>query len=198
MLYYISLFLFSIIFAQADADTNIQQPNPDHISLTIHEDLINVFFQNMGEIRGEGTSSVMDYSWFLLEPRVEIEENQAHFYAKVRAKTKNFRITRDVVGTMSVTFDQEQNILDVMVDKADVILDVDIFGKNVVLGKIDIAKHFSKSLKLNGPQSIEDQVEFKLPDGSIRIMDVEVVSYNLKLLKNEIVVSTSLGFKVNQ
>ena len=117
---------------------------------------------------------------------------------KVRAKTKNFRVTRDVVGTMGITFDQEQNVLDVKVDKADVILDIDILGKNVVLGKLDVAKHFSKSLKLNGPQSIEDEVEFKLPDGSIRIMDVEVVSYNLKLLKDKIVVSTSLGFKIKQ
>ena len=196
MLYYISLFLFSIIFAfaQADADTNIQQPNPDHISLTIHEDLINVFFQNMGEIRGEGTSSVMDYSWFLLEPRVEIEENQAHFYAKVRAKTKNFRITRDVVGTMSVTFDQEQNILDVMVDKADVILDVDIFGKNIVLGKLDIAKHFTKSLKLDGPQGVANDIEFNLPSGEAKKMNIEVVSYDLSLIKDAIKISTSLGF----
>ena len=75
---------------------------------------------------------------------------------------------------------------------------MDIFGKNVVLGKLDIAKHFSKSLKLNGPQSIEDEVDFKLPDGSIRIMDVEVVSYDLKLLKDMIIVSTSLGFKIKE
>jgi len=198
MLRYISIFLFSIVLSQTEIEETPPQLNPDHISLTIHESLINSFFQNMGEIRGEGTSSVMDYTWFLLEPRVEIEDDQAHFFAKVRAKTKNFRVTRDVVGTMGITFDQEQNVLDVKVDKADVILDIDILGKNVVLGKLDVAKHFSKSLKLNGPQSIEDEVEFKLPDGSIRIMDVEVVSYNLKLLKDKIVVSTSLGFKIKQ
>ena len=198
MLRYLIIFLFSIALTQTETEITEPQPNPDHLSLTIHESLINSFFQNMGEIRGEGTSSVMDYSWFLLEPRVEIEEDRAHFFAKVRAKTKNFRITRDVVGLMSITFDQEQNILDVKVDKADVILDVDILGKNVVLGKLDVAKHFSKSLQLNGPQSIEDEVDFKLPDGSIRIMDVEVVSYDLKLLKDEIIISTSLGFKIKQ
>ena len=198
MLRYLSIFLFSIVLSQTETEETPPQLNPDHISLTIHESLINSFFQNMGEIRGEGTSAVMDYSWFLLEPRVEIEDDQAHFFAKVRAKTKNFRVTRDVVGTMSITFNQEQNVLDIKVDKADVILDIDILGKNVVLGKLDVAKHFSKSLRLNGPQSIEDEVEFKLPDGTIRIMAVEVVSYNLKLLKDEIVVSTSLGFKIKQ
>ena len=54
----------------------------------------------------------------------------------------------------------------------------------------------SKSLKLDGPQSIADEVDFKLPDGSTRVMDVEVVAYNLKLIKDAIVVSTSLGFKI--
>ena len=194
--YFLSICLISFALSQSESDS-LKIPE-DHISLTIHESLLNTFFQNIGEIRGEGTNAVIDYSWFLLEPRVEIEEDQIHFYAKVRAKTKNFRVTRDVVGNMSVTFDQESNILDVKVDKADVILDIDIFGKNVVLGKVDIAKQFSKSLQLNGPQSIEDEINFKLPNGSIRKMDVVVSSYDLKLIKDAIILSTTLAFKIKE
>ena len=167
----------------------------EHISLIVHESLINTFFQNMGDIHGEGTSSVVDYTWHLLNPRVEIEEKGASFLGKVRIKGNNFRVTRDLVGNVSITYDKETNILNIQVDKADVILDVDIFGQNIVLGTLDIANYFTKSLKLDGPQGIADKIEFTLPSGQLKKMKVEVASYDLKLQKDEIKVSTSLEFK---
>ena len=167
----------------------------EHISLIVHESLINTFFQNMGKIQGEGTSSIVDYTWHLLDPRIEIEEKGASFHGKVRIKGSNFRVTRDLIGNVSITYDKKTNILDIQVDKADVILDIDIFGQNVVLGNLDIAKYFVKSLKLDGPQGIADEVEFTLPSGQLKKMKVEVSSYDLKLQKDEVKVSTSLEFK---
>ena len=182
-----------------EIDTTLTSENKEaifqeHISLIVHESLINTFFQNMGDIQGKGTSSVVDYTWHLLNPHVEIEEKGASFLGKVRIKGNNFRVTRDLVGNVSITYDKETNILNIQVDKADVILDVDIFGQNVVLGKLDIADYFTKSLKLDGPQGIADEIEFTLPSGQLKKMKVEVASYDLKLQKDEIKVSTSLEF----
>ena len=170
----------------------------NHLSLIVHESLINTFFNNMGEIKGKGNNSFIDYSWYLLEPRIEIEEGFASFHAKVRAKTDNFRVTRDVVGSVKIEYNKDENLLYVDVDKADVVLDVDLFGNNVVLGHLDIAKHFTKSLKLKGPQTTEDEIDFKLPSGEIRKMNVEVTSYDLKLIKDAIIISTSLGFSIKE
>ena len=145
----------------------------------------------MGEIKGEGSSSIVEYVWFLLNPRIEIKEDGDSFFAQIRIKGDNnlvpFRVTWDVIGDVSITYDKDENILDIKVIKADVVLDV--------IGNIDIAKHFTKSLKLDGPQGIAEEVEFKLPSGKIRKMSVEVVSYNLKLIEDAVKVSTSLGFK---
>ncbi len=183
-----------------EIETNLISENEEnsfqeHISLIVHESLINTFFQNMGKIQGEGTSSVVDYTWYLLDPRVEIEKEGASFHGKVRIKGNNFRVTRDLVGSVNITYDKETNILNIQVDKADVILDVDIFGQNVILGTLDIAKYFTKSLKLDGPQGIANEVEFTLPSGQMKKMKVQVASYDLKLQKDEVKVSTSLEFK---
>jgi len=172
-----------------------KEPFQEHISLVVHENLINDFFANMGQIKGEGTSSIVDYSWYLLNPRIEIDSTGGSFHGKVRAKGSNFRVTRDIVGSVKISYDKDVNKLYVEIEKADVILDVDIFGKNVVLGKIDIAKYFTKSLKLDGPQGVANDIEFKLPSGETKKMNVEVSSYDLSLIQDAIKISTSLGFQ---
>jgi len=194
VLFYILGFTFCEETMNSNEEDSSNKVFQEHISLVVHENLINTFFNNMGQIQGEGTSSIVDYTWFLLDPRVEIEESGASFHGKVRIKGKNFRVTRDLEGSVSVSYDKDINILNIKVDKADVILDVDIFGSNVILGTLDIAKHFTKSLKLDGPRGIANEVEFMLPSGQMKKMKVEVASYDLKLQQDEIRVSTSLEF----
>jgi len=196
---FIILFFLCALFSEThEKNQLVNQENDKHISLIIHEDLINSFFNNMGEIKGEGTNPIFDYTWYLLNPRVEIKEGQASFHAKVRAKTKNFRTTKDVIGTVRVSYSKDTNLVEVKVDEADVVLDIDVFGKKIELGKLDIAKYFSKSLKLKGPQAFDKQVDFTLPNGQKRNIDIDVVSYQLNLIENAIELSTFLAFKTSE
>ncbi len=199
LILFFSFFICNEIMDSANVENEIiidSKPFDEHISLLVHENLINEFFSNMGEIKGEGSFALGDYSWYLLNPRIEIEPEGGIFQGQIRVQGQggNFRVTRDIEGTVKITYDKETNKLNVKIDKADIILDVDLFGSNFTLGKIDIAKNFTKSLKVDGPQGIADEIEFKLPSGMIKKMSVEVVSYDLTLLKDVIKVSTSLGF----
>ena len=146
-LYLVLFYILGLSFCEETINSNEVDSNEDefqeHISLVVHEDLINKFFRNMGKIQGEGTSSIVDYTWYLLDPRIEIEEAGASFHGKVRIKGSNFRVTRDLEGSVSITYDKDINILNIKIDKADVILDVDIFGSNVVLGTLDVGKYFT-------------------------------------------------------
>ena len=184
--------LFTFLFSIEPKDFQY-----DHISLIIHEELINDFFSNIGEIKGSGEAAYIDYSWYLLNPRVEIENDDAFFFAEVRAITNNFRITRDVKGKVIVTYDEESNIIEVKIDKANVILDVDVFGKNFVLTEIDIGGYFKKTLKLNGPSSLNNEINYQLPNGESKIMIVNK-AYNLKLVKDAIKLSTTLQFELKE
>ena len=81
--------LFTFTFSQNNLDNQIDDSdNEKHISLIIHESLINSFFENMGEIKGDGKNPIIAYTWYLLQHRIEIEQDKASFHAKVRAKTK--------------------------------------------------------------------------------------------------------------
>ena len=165
---FICSFISFSLFAQEE-NLNIYPP---HISLIIHEELLNEFFTNMGEIKGEGQGSSIDYTWYLLNPRIEIVKDNALFYGQVRAKTDNFRITRDVIGSVSVEYIEANNIIEIKIDKAEVILDFEIFGSKFVLAEIDLAQHFTKTMKLDVPKAFDKVIDYQLPTGETKKMNL--------------------------
>ena len=191
---YLYLLLF-ISFIYSD-NTFINQTEDiiPHVSLVIHEDLLNDFFKAMGKIKGNGRGASIDYSWELKKPRIDINVHEALFSAKINAKTDLFSITKDVKGTVDVTYDKSDNIIQIVVDRADVILDFDLFGNNVVLAEIDIAKYFSKPLRLDGPKSFDNQIDYTLPTGEKKKMSVTTKSYELILVEDAIQLITTLDF----
>tara|TARA_Y100000590_G_C15566722_1_gene956920 strand:+ start:235 stop:825 length:591 start_codon:yes stop_codon:yes gene_type:complete len=191
----LKLFLYiflSFLFSQEETvqlENKIEEVSgPDHISMLVHEDLINEFFKNMGMIVGGGKN----YEWRLKNPRIIITEEKAIFKAEIQVASGILSSTHDVIGKVDVRYDQENNLIIIEVIKADVIIDIAGFD----IGKINIGKHFSKPLILEGPRGVSEHVEFELPSGKIRTIDVSVKSYSLNLIEGAIKVSTSLGFKV--
>ena len=130
MKFYLLIFL-SVILSQSESDTTnliqsdttqtavidtsvisiVEEDFEEHISLIVHENLINTFFANMGEIKGEGSFALGDYSWYLLNPRIEIEPEGGIFQGQIRVQGQggNFRVTRDIEGTVKITYDKETN-----------------------------------------------------------------------------------------
>ena len=182
----IIILVSAFLFPQPSIDL-VEDGDVEHISLIIYEDLINEFFSNMGKIK----KKEKNYEWVLKNSRISIKDKKAIFEAEIQVKNSFLSVTKDVVGKVDVSYDKEENIILVSVVEADVI--VDIAGYDI--GKIDIGKHFKKSLRLNGPQAVSEYVEFPLPNGDIRKVDIEVKSYSLDLIDGAIKVSTSLGFK---
>ena len=187
-----SYIFLSLVFSQNEIiqlEDKIEEiSSPDHISMLVHEDLINAFFKNMGMIIGGGKN----YEWRLKNPRIVITEEKAVFKAKIQVVSGILSSTHDVIGKVDVRYDRENNLIIVEVISADVIIDIAGFD----IGKINIGKHFSKPLILDGPRGVSEHVEFELPSGKIRMIDVSVKSYSLNLIEGAIKVSTSLEFNV--
>ena len=179
--------LFSFIIAEPNFEKPVELTGPDHISLIVHQDLINDFFVNLGKIQGSKNA----FEWNLKNPRVNIRNEKAVFNAEIQIYNSLISVTQDVIGKVDVSYNKDDNLIIIQIVDADVI--IDIAGYDV--GKIDIGKYFSKPLKLNGPQSVSDHIEFMMPSGENKIIDVVVNSHSLELIEGGIKLSTSLGFK---
>jgi len=188
LLLYIILFI-SIIFSQEN------ESDKYHISLIIHENLINDFFSNMGSISGSGEAALIKYKWSLIEPKIDIQEDTILFISKVRLSVGDLKTHKKVEGWVSAEYNQELNKVKLKVEEAKVILDLDIFGKSVVLTELDIAHYFKKPFNLDGPKPMSDFVEFDLPNGEKRQISVNANSSTMKIIDDAILVKTLLDFQ---
>ena len=179
--------LFSFIIAEPNFEKPVELKGPDHISLIVHQDLINDFFKNLGKIQG----SKNPFQWNLKNPRINIRNNKAVFNAEIQIYNNIISVTQDVIGKVDVSYNKDDNLIIIQIIDADVV--IDIAGYDI--GKIDIGKHFSKPLKLNGPQAVSEHVEFMMPSGENKVIDVVVNSHLLELIEGGIKLSTSLSFK---
>ena len=183
---YLIIFL-SLLFSQNDSLNY-------HITLSLHEDLINDFFKGMGEISGKGETAIVSYRWKLLEPKIDIEEDTILFHSKVRLSVGDIKTHKDVKGWVSANFNKKTNKVELKIEEANVILDIDLFGKNMVLTELDIAHYFSKPFNLNGPQPMTEHIEFNLPNGDIREINVKTKESHMVIVKDAILVKTILDF----
>lgn len=185
---FLSIFIVSFLFSQEE------QPSNYHISLSLHEDLINDFFKNMGSIEGDGEIPFGKYKWKLIEPRIEIEKDTILFTSKIRLSIGDIKTHENVKGWVSSSYNQQLNKVVLKIEEAKVIIDMDLFGKNIVITKLNIADYFDKPFKLDGPQPISENIEFSLPDGSRRQIKIGVRQSYMELVKDKILVKTSLDF----
>jgi len=148
----------------------------------------------MGNVEGKGKAGLTSYRWKLIEPRIDIEEDTILFFSKIRLSVGELKTHKNVKGWVSASYNQETNKVQLKVEEAKVILDIDIFGNNVVLTELDIAHYFSKPFNLNGPQPMSEHIEFDLPNGDIREIKVGKNQSYMLLEKDAILVKTSLNF----
>ena len=181
-------FLISILFTQEEQLSNY------HISLSLHEELINDFFLNMGTIEGEGETAFVKYNWELIEPKIDIEEDTILFFSRIKLKVGQLKTHKDVKGWVSASYNQDTNKIELKIEEAKVILDFDLFGKKIVLTEIDIAHYFSKAFNLNGPQPMSEHIEFDLPSGEKRQIKVKTNQSFMEIKKDKILVKTALDF----
>ena len=167
--------------------------NDYHVSLVIHEDLINEFFKNSGDIKGGGSTPVASYSWQIIQPYVEIENDAIFLYSKVKVQVGDVKTIKNINGFLSAYIDEEINKIMLKIEEAKLIIDVNVFGSEYILAELDLADYFPDIFKLNGP-NVNKSIDFKLPNGKLRIVDAQISESFLKLNKDKIEVYSKVEF----
>ena len=191
------LFIFNFIYSTTDININQIEDSKvykEHISLSLDETMINDFLKQILPIKDKGEKLLITYRWSLINPRIDIEEDTVLFLSEIEIKVGELKTVKDIEGYLSVNFDQETDKILLKIEEAKVILDINLFGKDIVLGELDIGKYFSEPFKLNGPSPISNNINYKLPNGDIRKIKVKTHKSELKLVKDAIQVVTSLHF----
>ena len=163
--------------------------------VALHETMFNKFLDAVGQISGSGKFKKAfiktDYTWKIRNARIDFEMDNATFYADADIKAKGIKFTEKVKGSVDVNYDLSRNVISVKVREAK--FDVKIFGTKVAT--IDLAKYYKPKFEFAGPQPIQKTIMVDLPDGGKRRINVTTSNQNFKIIKDKVVVVSTLIFK---
>jgi hypothetical protein len=168
------------------------------LSVTLHENTLNKLLRAVGEIKGENTYEVMmvkgSYTWKLRNTAIRLIRDSALFETDVEVETGISTYRDHVRGTMSVLYDSKTNRIAVKLIDAVFALKVNVLGKDLTLKKIQLADYLSAPFSFEGPQTMTQEMEFPMPDGSKKLLQVKPDATLLKILPGKIVVDSQLKF----
>ncbi len=168
---------------------------PKHVAVSLHESMLNAFFQSIGKVSGKGEKNNVKYTWVVVDPQIDLEPGTAKFEAKVQLKAGAFETTEKAHGAVMIDYIRETNRIKVQVQEAKVKLYLKIFGKDIPIGTIDIAKYYRPAFEFAGPQPIQNQVDIEMPDGSVRKIMIRSKDETLVLEKDYVTVYSNLVFE---
>ena len=193
-----NVFAIILILALNVSENSFAQSVNQHVSVSIHEDLINNYFVSIGEISGKGSKKVLGgkvkYTWKVKDPNINIESGTATFNAKVDIKAGKIKATKKAKGELDITYIKEKNVIKLKTKEIKVKLTFKMLGQKVNIGTIDLSNYYKPSFEFAGPQPIQNQIEFEMPDKTKKIINIESVNENLILEENRITVYSDFNF----
>jgi hypothetical protein len=173
-----------------------QEPAPaKHVAVRLHEDMLNSFFKSIGNVSGKGEKSGVKYTWVVVDPKVDLEPGEAKFSARVKLSAGAFETVEKAKGTVSIEYIRETNRIKVLVQEAKVKLHLKLFGKEIPIGTIDLAKYYRPAFEFAGPQPIQNEIEIEMPDNSVRKIKITSQDEELRLEQDCVTVYSNLVFE---
>jgi hypothetical protein len=164
----------------------------------VHETTVNSLFKAVGTIDGNGVYKTgfinNKYSYDLENLRIDILKDSAKFYTDASVKTWLGNYEDKVVGKVAISYNERTNIISVKVVDAPFEISVKLFGKRVVLKKLQIADYLTTPFEFEGPMTIKNELEFAMPDGSIRKVEAKPSKCKIEILPDKIQVSTKIQY----
>ena len=181
------LFLTKVIYSQND------------LQVTLHENTLNKLFNAIGEFNGSGEYEMLftknTYTWNLKNMRINLMKDSAEFVTDATVNTWLGTYQDEVRGRVSISYDEKTNLISVRVVDAPFEISVEIFGKRVVLKRVQIADYLTTPFQFEGPMSIQNQLSFTMPDGTTKKIVAKPSKCIIKVLPDKIEVSTQIEFK---
>jgi hypothetical protein len=168
------------------------------LQVTLYENTLNKVFTTLGVISGTGEYELMfiksNYTWTLNNMRIDLLTDSAQFITDATVVTGLGTYQDQVIGKVSISYDQYTNLISVKVVDAVFEVFIEMFGKKIVLKRVQIADYLTSPFQFEGPMSISNELAFTMPDGSVRKMLAKPSTCVLKVLPDRIDVSTQIQF----
>lgn len=159
-------------------------------SVSLHEEAINKVFTAIGDIKGESDYEVMlisgKYHWKVLNPRINLKPDSSDFVCDAKVEVGPFHYTSQVVGNVKVYYDNKKNEITIKITRAIFELYTMVFEKKVHIKDIHLEEKFKDPFIFEGPRTLATDMEFMMPDSTMKKIYVQPKDCEMKVRQKEI------------
>ncbi|MSR88671.1 MAG: hypothetical protein EXS67_03340 [Candidatus Margulisbacteria bacterium] len=145
---------------------------PPSVVFSVDEMLVNSLLSAMGPISGSTTVNVPMLSgkahWTVKNPKIQFLNNDAFFTANVAVNMGVLGTNSEAKGSLAVTYNVAQNLIQLSPKNAFVDLYFDVLGQRINFARLDMATFYKKPLIFAGPQLMKSAVLVPMPDGKTK------------------------------
>lgn len=182
------LLLLRVSFAQKNSD----------FTMIINETTLNKLFTTIGPITGTNVYKVGFiggvYNWTMKNARIELIKDSAKFITDVDVDAGPINYSTPVPGKAAIKYDPKTNKINVTVIDAVFEIYTRILGKKIHIKDIQLAEYFKTPFVFDGPANMETDMDFTMPDGSIKKIYTKTDNCKLHILPHQIVLNSQLIF----
>jgi hypothetical protein len=167
--------------------------------VTLHERTLNNLFAALGEFKGTEEYELMfidrTLTWTLTGMHIELEKDSAAFLTQARVETDFGTYTDEVRGKVAIRYNEKSNLISVQVVDAPFEIAVNAFGRRWVIKRLQIADYLTTPFTFEGPLTLQNSLDFEMPDGTVRTIAAIPNRCTIQVLPNRIEVATNVAFK---
>ena len=188
----ILLLLGVLSLSHVHAQTN-NALKPSDATVVIHQQMLSKFLESIGDVSGVQRSGGIDYEWKVKNPKIIILKEKAEFKADVQLKTTVLNYVTPAYGDVEILYDPTPNLILVKVKNAFFELYIDLFGKRMKLGEINLSRFYKAEFKFSGPKIVQTEIDLALPNGHKKML-INATNRKLTLEPEKIIVTTDFIF----
>jgi hypothetical protein len=190
------LFTFLVLFG-----INIYAQNQKNIindfSVVLHEEAVNKVIAAIGDIKGTNDYEVLlisgKYHWTVQNSKINIRPDSSDFTCDALVNVGPFDYKTQVVGNVKITYDNQKNLISIKISKAIFELYTVLFGKKIHIKDIHLEDYFKEPFAFEGPKTMATDMEFMMPDSTMKKIYVQPTACKMELKWKEICTSCEIA-----
>jgi len=185
------IFLFLIFSSFLKAQTY------NDFSFVLNEKAINKIFSVIGEISGKNEYEVMmmkgEYTWVISNPKINLLPDSSDFTCDAKVTVGPFSYKSKVIGNVKISYDNKANEISIKITRAIFELYTMVLGNKIHIKDIHLEEYFKDPFVFEGPKSFATDMEFTMPDSTLKKIYVQPTDCVMRVIKQSIITSCEIA-----
>lgn len=175
----------------------LKAQNYNDFSFVLNEKAINKIFSVIGEISGKNDFEVLlmkgEYTWIISNPKINLLPDSSDFTCDAKVTVGPFSYRSKVIGNVKINYDNKTNEISIKITRAIFELYTMVLGNKIHIKDIHLEDYFKDPFVFEGPKSFDTNMEFTMPDSTLKKIYVQPTDCVMRVIKQSIITSCEIA-----